>query len=112
MDRLKVQEAGPKYCHFPRNEDKGYDMNYFEGILSENLILKTDKSGRKKWQWEKVTSARNEALDCRNYANAAYSTLHPNLDRIENYLKGVQAPTTNTAPAKPRRRKNRFLEEF
>lgn len=112
MDRLKVQEAGPKYCHFPRNEEKGYDMNYFEGILSENLILKTDKSGRKKWQWEKVTSARNEALDCRDYANAAFATLHPNLDKIENYLKGIQPPAINTAPAKPRKRKNRFLEEF
>jgi len=112
MDRLKVQEAGPKYCHFPRNEDKGYDMNYFEGILSENLVLKTNKSGRKVWQWEKVTSARNEALDCRNYANAAFSTLHPNFDRIENYLKGTQPPVSEMQTSKPRKRKNRFLEEF
>lgn len=112
MDKLKVQEAGPKYCHFPRNEDKNYTMHYFEGILAENLILKTDKSGRKKWEWVKVANVPNEPLDVRNYANAAFAMLNPNLEKIENYLKGATTPATNSATPKLHKKKNRYLDDL
>ena len=39
MASLKVQEPGPKYCHFNRHPDAGYDLNFFNGLLSEKLVL-------------------------------------------------------------------------
>lgn len=96
MDRLKVQEAGPKYCHFPRNEGTGYDMNYFNGILSETLVLETGKNGNKRWAWKKISGVRNEPLDVRNYANAARSVITVDFDKIENYLNGVTEPVNAT----------------
>ena len=44
MANLKVQEPGPKYCHFNRHPDAGYDLNYFNGLLSEKLVLTTMKT--------------------------------------------------------------------
>ena len=46
----------------------------------------TLKSG--KWQWIKLPGhERNEPLDIRNYANAAFRVLNPNLENIEKMLK-------------------------
>jgi phage terminase large subunit GpA-like protein len=43
------------------------------------------------WHWEKVPGhERNEALDCRNYANAAFRVLHPNLNYIKAKLNNEQ----------------------
>ena len=74
--------------------------------------LKTDKSGRKKWEWVKVANVPNEPLDVRNYANAAFAMLHPNLEKIENYLKGVTKPATNSATPKSHKKKNRYLDDL
>ena len=83
MSSLKVQEPGARYYHFPKNEEKGYDSNYFNGLLSEKMTYKNGK-----WKWEKLPGhARNEPLDCRNYANAAFQVLNPNLERIAERLK-------------------------
>jgi len=62
---LRVGEGEAGYCHFPR-----YDENYFKGLTSEELILTKDKSGHMVERWVK-RYARNEPLDCRNYARAA-----------------------------------------
>ena len=35
MDRLKLEEEGPGFCHFPKEEGKGYDEKYFKGLTSE-----------------------------------------------------------------------------
>ena len=32
MDRLKVEEEGPGYCHFPKEDGRGYDEKYFKGL--------------------------------------------------------------------------------
>jgi phage terminase large subunit GpA-like protein len=53
MSAIKVQENGAKYCHFPRGEEHGYDSNYFNGLLSEKLVLSHTKRGNK-WTWEKL----------------------------------------------------------
>jgi phage terminase large subunit GpA-like protein len=44
--------------------------------------------------WEKIPGhQRNEALDCRNYANAAFRVWNPDLNRIFQKLKEpVQKP--------------------
>ena len=83
MSSLKVQEPGARYYHFPKQEEKGYDSNYFRGLLSEKMTYKN-----RKWQWEKLPGhERNEPLDMRNYANAAFQILNPNLEHIEKMLK-------------------------
>lgn len=85
MSSLKVQEPGARYYHFPKQEEKGYDSEYFKGLLSEKMTYKNGK-----WQWEKLPGhERNEPLDMRNYANAALRILNPNLENIEKMLKNT-----------------------
>lgn len=94
---LKVQEAGPKYCHFPKGSERGYDLAFFNGLLSERLVMKSER-GRTRWVWEKLPGhERNEALDCRNYALAAVRVLDPDMDAVEARLK---AASGGEAPAK------------
>lgn len=101
MSNLKVGEPGAKYCHFPLNESAGYNSDFFSGLLSERLVLTNTKRGQK-WVWEKISSGvRNEALDCRNYANAGFNLCNPNLDAIERRLKGL-APARPAAKQRPR----------
>lgn len=92
MDNLRVETPGAKYCHFPRRDD--YGPAYFTGLLSERLVYKTDNKGqprRNPWQWEKIPGhERNEPLDCRNYALAAFKALPVNLDAVDMRLKGAR----------------------
>ena len=108
MSALRVQQAGAKFCHFPYGEDKGYDANYFTGLLSEKLVMKTT-GGRTRWAWEKLPGhERNEALDCRNYAAAALRVLDPDMDAVERRLRGLCAQSTaNTVQTRPKRRTRR-----
>lgn len=108
MAALKVQEAGPKYCHFPRGESYGYDSYYFNGLLSEKLVLTQTKRGNR-WAWVKIPGHnRNEALDCRNYAMAGFKIVDPDTLAVEQRLKNLpEKKTTKKAatPQKPRRAK-------
>ena len=90
MSNLKVETPGASYCHFPRNESRGYDEYFFNCLLSEKLTLNKTKTGNK-WIWEKIPGHnRNEALDCRNYANAAFRVWNPDLDAINRELKAPE----------------------
>ena len=92
MANLKVQESGPKFCHFPHNENAGYNMRYFNQLLSERLVL-TKTKGAQVWRWEMIPGhTRNEALDCRNYALAALRIINPDMDAEERRLKGLSEP--------------------
>lgn len=106
MGALKVQEAGPKYCHFPRGADRGYDAAYFNGLMSERMTMKTT-NGRTRWVWEKLIGhERNEPLDCRNYAMAALRVLDPDMDAVERRIKGLGAqPASPTAAERRQRRR-------
>ncbi len=118
MDNLAVQTPGSKYCHFPRRDD--YGSAYFAGLLSERLVYKQNK--RQPWQWEKIPGhERNEVLDCRNYAMAAFKALPADLDKIDRKLKEmsgarrerVATPSVIAPAAKPQvRQKNRALERY
>lgn len=120
MDNLAVQTPGQKYCHFPRRDD--YGSAYFAGLLSERLVYKTNK--RQPWVWEKIPGhERNEALDCRNYAMAAFKALPKDLDKIARMLKDAAAarstgsvataPSAPSEPARqPARRKAPALERY
>lgn len=109
MASLKVQEAGPKYCHFPRDNERGYDIKFFNGLLSEKLVMKTER-GRTRWVWEKIKGhERNEALDCRNYAMAAFRIIDPDLDAVEQRLRGLESADNHpeAKSQKPKRSKIR-----
>lgn len=96
MSSLKVQEPGPKYCHFPSNPEAGYDATYFSGLLSEKLVMKSER-GRTRWAWVKLPGhERNEALDARNYALAAVTALDPDFSAVERRL--MEAENENTQP--------------
>lgn len=110
MDDLKVQTPGAHYCHFPLRDD--YGEAYFNGLLSETHVY--DASKKHPWQWVKIPGhERNEPLDCRNYANAAFKALPKNLDAIDRQLKiakgqKVAAPDNPAPPKKkPAQRKTR-----
>lgn len=104
MDNLKVQAPGPKYCHFPLRDD--YGAMYFHGLLSEHLV--PEGKVRQRWVWTKIQGhERNEPLDCRNYALAAFKVLPVDLDAVDRRLKVARGkrPTTEEAPRQaPKRR--------
>ena len=101
MNNVKVQEPGPKYCHFPL--DNGYNSQYFEGLLSEKLVQKTT-NGRTRWAWEKIAEhIRNEPLDCRVYALAAFRVLDPDLDAVAARLRAATTGDQKKQPPPVRR---------
>ena len=105
MGALKVQEPGAKYCHFPKGVDRGYDNAFFTGLLSEKLVMKSER-GRTRWAWVKLPGhERNEALDCRNYAMAAFRVLDPDMDKVEARLRQKADSKTQPQAPQPQRRK-------
>jgi phage terminase large subunit (gpA) len=105
MDNLRVQTPGQKYCHFPKRDD--YGSAYFAGLLSETKVY--DPNKKQPWSWKKIPGhERNEPLDCRNYALAAFKALPKNLDEIDRQIKaasGVRVlapPSANITPPKRR----------
>lgn len=98
MDNLRVKTPGPKYCHFPKRED--YGSSYFAGLLSERLVH--DESKKHPWVWKKIPGhERNEALDCRNYALAAFQVLPKDLDAIDRQLKVLRGKASPEVVATP-----------
>ena len=98
MDNIRVKTPGSKYCHYPRRDD--YGAGYFNGLMSEHLVY--DASKKQPWTWKKIPGhERNEALDCRNYALAAFKALPVDLDAVDRRLKEArdQRATGAIAPA-------------
>ena len=73
--RLKI-ENGPGTCYFPSNLNRNYDLKYFMGLTAEAKDLKDGKI-----VWKKLRE-RNEPLDLRNYATAAFALLRVNLEKL------------------------------
>ena len=69
---LKISEPGPGFCHFP----KTYDDEFFRQLTAEKIVTKYER-GFKKRVWQKKPGDRNEALDCRVYALAAWRLVRP-----------------------------------
>jgi phage terminase large subunit GpA-like protein len=100
MNDLRAQTPGAHYCHFPKRDD--YGAAYFNGLLSERLVHKDNS--KNPWQWEKIPGhERNEALDCRNYALAAFKVLPVDLDAIDRRLKAAQGKGVSALIAQPKR---------
>ena len=103
--RLKIQEPGPRYCHFP----KGYDEEFFAQLTAEKTVSRWVK-GILRQEWENVrASKRNEALDIRVYNHAALHLLSVNWEKLKANLQKQGSPKsevvnydlkpTPTAPA-------------
>ena len=98
MSALTVRTPGPRFCHFPAEPARGYDAAFFNGLASERMVL--TPSG--KWQWQVLPGhKRNEALDCRNYALAAFNVLDPDMAVLERARRG--AAKQQAKPARRRR---------
>lgn len=123
MDNLREKRYGPKYCHFPLREDYGH--RYFTGLLSERLVYMENK--RQPWVWEKIPGhERNEPLDIRNYAMAAFKALSVDMDAVEMRLlaskgrkpTGAVATAVSATPAPrqitrpPRQRLTDFYDDW
>lgn len=85
-NRLKIQEAGDGYCHFPAGDGRGYDAEYFKGLTSEKQVNKK-VNGIIKKVWVKKSGARNEPLDLFNYNYAVEELLRPEWDKLEEKIK-------------------------
>jgi phage terminase large subunit GpA-like protein len=73
--RLKLEEHGPGFMHFPCGLQFGFDENYFSMLTAEEIRTRIVK-GFPKREWHK-TRPRNEALDIRVYSLAALVILQP-----------------------------------
>lgn len=109
FQRLKVPEPEhsaekqpwPNYCHFPMNEEAGYNEDYFLGLAAEQQINHFRK-GVLVSAWvprEGNEFKRNEPLDLRNYAQAAIEILGPNV---------LKKPAPGEKPELPNRRGRRI----
>lgn len=50
---LKRENEETHRYHFPKNEGKGYDSNFFNGLLSETMVSKITAKGVV-WAWKKL----------------------------------------------------------
>lgn len=99
-ENLKKETPGARYFHFPKG--RGYDMNYFSGLLAESL----EKKGTK-LEWVKHFE-RNEPLDCRNYAMAGIRILEPiNYDVLEDAIRAASREPQQEQQYKPVKKKPR-----
>lgn len=86
MSRLKIEFEGPGYCHFPREQERGYNEDFFNGLTSETKKIKYVK-GVAKIEWKVKSGVRNEPLDLRNYATAAVEILNPDFETLREQNK-------------------------
>jgi len=75
--RLKMQQPGPGYIHFPRQP--AFDDEYFAQLAAEKLVTRF-RGTRPVQEWVQIRP-RNEALDCLNYALAARRLAGPQAKR-------------------------------
>ena len=102
MSDAAIEEPGPNYMHFPIDYKAGYDMEYFKGLISERLEIHR-RNGKGVAVWEQFYE-RNEPLDCRNYARAAYRYFHWRFDELERYINGDDAPQIITRQQETKRK--------
>ena len=86
MFSTTIKEPGKGYMHFPKDYQCGYDLEYFKGLCSEKMVLRR-RNGQNVATWEKIYE-RNEPLDCRNYARAAYHFFRWPFDKLERTISG------------------------
>jgi len=112
---LRIQEPGAGYCHFPIERSD----EYFKQLTAEKLVIRYVR-GHAKRVWVK-TRPRNEALDVRCYAMAAYSIIGVNVNTIASKMERSVKPESEEAPREPttreklrpsRRRQGGFVNQW
>ncbi len=108
MNALAVEAPGPRYAHFPKDEEaplnhRGYDDLYFKGIISEHK-MRIKRNGIIKEIWDPTQGVRNEPLDLRNYNLACLQSLEIDWDKLEG---AAAAPDTKDSAPKKRNKKAR-----
>ena len=98
---------GPNYMHFPIDYRAGYDMEFFRGLISERMEIHR-RGGKSTIAWEKVY-ARNEPLDCRNYARAAYRYFNWHFDDLERTLRGETVEKVITKAEETKRKRKHIV---
>ncbi|WP_293726888.1 terminase gpA endonuclease subunit [uncultured Phascolarctobacterium sp.] len=94
MDRLSIEEPGPKYFHWPLDEsngiamqlNRGYDEYYFKGLIAETKEPRR-KNGVLVYQWVNVAKdKRNEPLDLRVYNLACMLSINPDFESLKELI--------------------------
>lgn len=109
MHAVTVDKPGPRYMHYPMDYRAGYDLEYFRGLCSEKLIVKR-RGGQSVMAWDKVYE-RNEPLDMRDYARAAYKYFNWNFDKYERMLTGEIEDKPITKAEAERRKPKRVISK-
>lgn len=91
--RLKLEDPGPGYMHFPRGDSFGFDATYFSGLTAEEPRTVYVK-GMPRRVWVRIRP-RNEPLDLRVYACAAVAILQPDWSVLTRKLP-ISRSTTYT----------------
>ena len=86
--RLKLEEVGPRYIHFPHGH--GFGDEYFRQLTGEEIRTRM-QAGNAIRYYKKIRP--NEALDCFVYNMAALEILNPNFERLAaNFQKAEPEP--------------------
>ena len=109
MYEAGLETPGPNYMHFPIDYRAGYDKEYFRGLISEQMVIHRQR-GKAVVVWEKIYE-RNEPLDCRNYARAAFRYFNWNFDKLEKMLYGVEEPQIITKKEEKRRKQRHIVSQ-
>lgn len=107
MYEATIENPGPGYMHFPTEFRAGYDMEFFRGLISERMEIHRIK-GHATVVWEQFYT-RNEPLDCRNYARAAYRYFNWHFDEFERMIKGETKPEIVTKQEATRRKQRHIV---
>ncbi len=91
--RLKIEEPGPGYCHFPDH----YTDNHFKQLTNEEKREKRKSGVLVGYEWVKL--GPNEPLDCRAYSMGALEFLNLNFGMLKLRLERQIQADTNKKPA-------------
>jgi phage terminase large subunit GpA-like protein len=98
--RMRVENPGPGFCHFPMGPGElsthGYDESYFEQLTCEQRILRYDKQGFAQYEWTKNRTESNDYLMCRCYARAALEYLKLPIDTMKRDTLKIPPETIRT----------------
>jgi phage terminase large subunit GpA-like protein len=98
--RLKMEDAGAGYMHFPLERDS----EYFAQLCAEEIRTKYTRGyPHRIWRQKR---ARNEALDCRVNALTALAILNPNYEKIAESFKKIKKEADNIEDQKKPKRNN------
>ena len=84
---LAIDEQGPGFCHFP----KRYKETYYLGLTAEEVRPKVNTKGFTEREWFKKYE-RNEPLDCRVYATAAFLSMNVNMEHLADVMANNYQP--------------------